>query len=121
MRKIIFIILILIGILIIFKDSPCNPISIKNGLTFEIPYRKVSRFYISGLDKDKINFYTILKNKLVHNSLESTQVLYDGELISDSSINYYSPPVIAPKKVTIYLRGDLDPQKVRGWIRRFLK
>lgn len=128
MRKVILSVLFLVVMLGLIgaafarhKDTPQHPTSISGGLTFEIPHAKADRFYLTGLHPNKL--YTLqdfLHNSITHPLVDSTQVLYDGELMSDSGIMYMVQPALSynPKIVTLHVRGDLDPKKVRGYLRR---
>ncbi len=124
MRKVILNVLFLIVLLgligtVVTKDRPHHPISISNGLTFEIPRKYNDRFYLTGLyPHKKHNLKDFLTNSVAHKNIESTQVLFDGELISDSSIMYTTTSSAQPDKITVHLRGNLDPKKIRGYLRR---
>lgn len=127
MRKVFLFVLILIILLGFIGsafasriDTPHNPVSIKGGLRFEIPYSKRESFYISGLFPQKRQeLKHFLTNEIIHPLIDSTQVLYDGELMANSGINYInSDEFQVPKTVTIYLQGDLDPKKIRGFMKK---
>lgn len=128
MRKVILSVLLLVVLLGFIgatftshKDIPQHPVSISGGLRFEIPYKQSARFYLTGLiPQTKYELKHFLANQVIHPLIDSTQVLYDDELITDSGINYVTSEIdmIRPKIVTIYLGGDLDPKKIRGFITR---
>lgn len=137
MRKVILSVLFLVVMLGLIgaafarhKDTPQHPISISGGLTFEIPHASANRFYLSGLRRQSQESYLaqnytmedFLNNRVSHPLIDSTQILYDGELVADSGIMYITPPEMLskanPKIITLIIRGNMDPKKVRGFLRR---
>lgn len=133
MRKVflstLFLVVVLGIILIRFlrhRGTPHNPVNITGGLTFEIPYEKYNRFYLTGLSGPsgpsgypEHTLHDFITNQVSHELLDSTQVLYDGELVADSGIVYSAIPTIDKtlQIITLHLYGDLDPKKIRGFMR----
>jgi hypothetical protein len=126
MRKVILSVLFFVVILGLIGaaftkhgDTPQHPTSISNGLTYEIPRKHLDRFYLTGLHPRTTHVLRdFLNNSVTHPELESTQLLYDGDLMADSSIMYTSPVLTNPNVVTLHLRGNLDPKRVRAYLRR---
>ncbi len=127
MRKVILNVLFLIIFLgligtILGKDKPHHPVSISHGLTFEISQENIDKFYLTGIyPNQRHNINDFINNSVAHTDIESTQVLFDDELISDSSIMYTTTTTntpVQPNKIIVHLRGNLDPKKVRGYLKK---
>jgi len=129
MRKVFLSVLFLIVLLGLiraaftqYKDTPHHPTSIANGLTFIIPGADHERFYLTGLQPNPLQKYNLThftNNKVSNAVIDSTQVLYDDDLIADSGIGYISDVLPeTPQNVTLTVNGDLDPKVVRGFLRR---
>jgi hypothetical protein len=127
MRKVFLSVLFLIVLLGLIRtafnrDKPHHPTSIANGLTFTIPNADRERFYLTGLQPNPLQRYNLthfINNKVSNAAIDSTQVLYDDDLIADSGIEYVSEVLPEnPKNITLTVKGDLDPKVVRGFLKK---
>ncbi len=125
---VVLVAILLVG-MIYGKDIPHHPVNISRGLTFEIPANKRDKFYLTGLDK-KYTYDDIVKNKLIHDDVDSTQVLVNDDLISDSGIGYtdestgYTPDIesngeLRHPTIMLTISGNVRPDKVKGFMKRF--
>lgn len=129
MRKVILSVLLVLAIIgfigAAFKPmavTPHDPVNISGGLTFEIPYEKRRRFFVTGLEPHTNQMYYIkdfMTNSVSGPDIDSTQILYnDADLIADSGIKYQHQGKLTyvPRKITLKIQGNIDPKKTRGFM-----
>lgn len=94
-----------------------HPVSIANGLTYQIPFEQAKHFRLH-LNQTQYCLEDFLHNQVSHPNIESTEVLYDGDLQANSDIKYQAPPLgeWKPQEVVLHIHGDITPHQVKTYL-----
>lgn len=108
----IIVLILIVLILIAFYRKKVYPKTIKDGLTYEIPYKKKDKMRMM-CNSNVYTFDDILHHKLVDDRITSTNIDIDGVLHSNSDIFYIDTTLpVKAKKVSIFLQGNIKPKDV---------
>ncbi len=115
--SVILIALILFTIRLMRRKKLLNPLSISNGLTYRFPYHSRGKFRVYGLGPPR-QFEDFLRNRVVHPSVDHTEVNYnEGDLQANSLLQrIIPPPDYTPDSVTVEIAGNFNPKKVKAYL-----
>ncbi len=123
-KKSILILLIVgfcIAFVIKYRNRRCYPISMSKGLIFEIPYLEKDKFYVVGINPEvSYDLDAFLNNTVISDHIDYTEILYDGDLQANSSINYIdmNHSFYRPQTITLGIYGNLNPNQVKAYFKR---